>query len=192
LPTNVKILRGTARAHRLNRAEPRPKPGAPAMPAALSADARPTWRWLVRLLRPMRVLTKSDAAVLLLAAVRLSDYLRLRRLVEAEGTTYATTTARGSSMHRQRPEVALMIAAWRDTTRILVEFGLSPSARSRVAVAAAATTNADDLEDFLAPPARGRRGGQHEARGALRQARPDGPGRPAGLGTLRPRLARGP
>jgi P27 family predicted phage terminase small subunit len=157
LPTNVKLMRGTARPHRLNRAEPKLPPVAPAMPAALPVDARPTWRWLCRLLRPMRVLTKSDAATLMLAAVRLQDYLALRDRVSAEGATYTTTTVSGSVFHRSRPEVQLAAAAWRDVSRILAEFGLSPSARSRVASAMTTAEPHDELEGFLAAPRRGRR-----------------------------------
>lgn len=152
LPTPLKVLRGTARRHRLNRAEPQLPPAAPAMPAALPADARVAWRWLCRLLRPMRVLTKSDAATLLLAAARLEDYLRLRERVAAEGATYTTETVSGSVFHRTRPEVQLAAAAWRDVSRILAEFGLSPSSRSRVASAAAGDAPHDELEGFLAAP----------------------------------------
>ena len=157
LPTPLKVLRGTARRHRLNRAEPKPPPGAPAMPAALPADARVTWRWLLRLLRPMRVVTKSDAATLLLAAVRLQDFLTLRRVVDAEGSTYTTTTVSGSVFHRTRPEVQLAAAAWRDVSRLLGEFGLSPSTRSRVASAMRPAEPQDELEGFLAAPRRGGR-----------------------------------
>jgi P27 family predicted phage terminase small subunit len=152
LPTNVKLMRGTARPHRLNRAEPKLPPVAPAMPAALPADARTTWRWLVRLLTPMRVLTKSDAATLMLAATRLEDYLRLRERVAAEGATYTTETVSGSVFHRTRPEVQLAAAAWRDVSRLLGEFGLSPSSRSRVASVAAGDAPHDELEGFLAAP----------------------------------------
>jgi hypothetical protein len=105
LPTKVKLLRGTLRQHRRNPAEPMPSPGAPSRPATLPVQARPAWRWLVRLLTSMRVITKADGPVLVLAACRLGDYLELRRDVDTHGLTYKTTTTTGSTMYRQRPEV---------------------------------------------------------------------------------------
>jgi len=150
LPTKVKLLRGTLRQHRRNLAEPMPSPGAPPRPSTLPVLARPTWRWLARLLTSMRIITKADGPALLLAACRLTDYLDLRRDVDANGVTYTTTTASGSTMYRQRPEVALMTAAWRDAMAALVQLGLTPSARSRVSKASNhPDTPEGELEAFL-------------------------------------------
>jgi len=150
LPTKVKALRGTLRQHRRNPAEPMPQPGAPSRPTTLPAAARPAWRWLVRLLLSMRVITKADGPALLLAACRLTDYLDLSRDVDAHGRTYSTTTTSGSTMYRQRPEVALMSAAWRDAMQALVQLGLTPSARSRVGrVSSHPDTPEGELEAFL-------------------------------------------
>ena len=150
LPTKVKLLRGTLRQHRRNPAEPMPSPGAPSRPATLPVQARPAWRWLVRLLTSMRVITKADGPVLVLAACRLGDYLELRRDVDTHGLTYKTTTTTGSTMYRQRPEVPLMTAAWRDAMQALVQLGLTPSARSRVGkVPSHPDTPEGELEAFL-------------------------------------------
>src|SRR5262249_48621611 len=115
----LKMLRGTLRKHRRNLAEPIPPSGAPTMPSSLPEKARPAWRWLVRLLTGMRVITKTDGPVLVLAACRLTDYLELRHDVDTHGRTFATTTTTSSTMVRQRPEVALMTAAWRDSMQAL-------------------------------------------------------------------------
>jgi P27 family predicted phage terminase small subunit len=149
LPTKVKALRGTLRQHRVNPAEPMPTPGAPSMPPTLPTSARPAWRWLVRLLTSMRIITKVDGPVLLLAASRVTDYLELTRDLEVNGRTYATTTTTGSTMHRQRPEVALRDAAWRDAMAALVQLGLTPSSRSRVSKTAHPQTPEGELEAFL-------------------------------------------
>ena len=149
LPTKVKLLRGTLRRHRRNPAEPIPSPGAPSRPPTLPVPTRPSWRWLVRLLLGMRIITKADGPVLLLAACRLTDYLDLRRDVDEKGLTYSTTTTSGSTMYRQRPEVALMTAAWRDAMQALVQLGLTPSARSRVGKVSNPDTPEGELEAFL-------------------------------------------
>jgi P27 family predicted phage terminase small subunit len=150
LPTRLKVLRGTLRKHRRNLAEPMPPSGAPPMPRTLPVAARPAWRWLVRLLRAMRVITKADGPVLVLAACRLTDYLEYRRDVDTHGATFTTTTTTGSMMVRRRPEVELMTAAWRDAMQALGQLGLTPSMRSRVSSVPQPSEPEDELEGFLA------------------------------------------
>jgi P27 family predicted phage terminase small subunit len=150
LPTKLKQLRGTLRKHRVNPAEPMPSPGAPSMPPTLPESARSAWRWLLRLLTSMRIITKADGPVLLLAACRLTDYQELSRDLEAHGRTYSTTTPTGSTMVRQRPEVTLRDAAWRDAMQALQQLGLTPSSRSRVSKIANPDTPEGELESFLA------------------------------------------
>jgi P27 family predicted phage terminase small subunit len=79
----------------------------------------------------------------------LTDYLSLRRDVDDHGLTYTTETTSGSTMYRQRPEVALMGAAWRDAMQALVQLGLTPSARSRVGKVSNPDTPEGELEAFL-------------------------------------------
>jgi P27 family predicted phage terminase small subunit len=149
LPTKVKLLRGTLRKHRTNPAEPMASPGAPSVPPTLPEPARPAWRWLVRLLLSLRIATKADGPILLLAACRLTDYQDLSRDLTTNGRTYTTTTTTGSTMLRQRPEVALRDAAWRDAMAALVQLGLTPSSRSRVSKADNPDTPESELEAFL-------------------------------------------
>jgi P27 family predicted phage terminase small subunit len=149
LPTKVKALRGTLRKHRVNPAEPMPSPGAPSRPPTLPMAARPAWRWLVRLLTTMQIISTVDGPALLLAACRLTDYEALSRDLEVHGRTYSTVTTTGSTMLRQRPEVALRDAAWRDAMAALVQLGLTPSSRSRVSKAANPENPEGELESFL-------------------------------------------
>jgi P27 family predicted phage terminase small subunit len=150
VPTKLKALRGTLRRHRVNLAEPMPTPGAPSRPPTLPVSARPAWRWLVRLLTTMKIITKVDGPALLLAACRLTDYHELSRDLEENGRTYSTTTTTGSTMLRQRPEVALRDTAWRDAMQALTQLGLTPSSRSRVSKVARPDTPEGELESFLA------------------------------------------
>jgi P27 family predicted phage terminase small subunit len=143
------VARDAAQASR-EPAEPMPTPGAPSMPPTLPMPARPAWRWLVRLLLSMKIITKADGPVLLLAACRLTDYQDLSRDLATNGRTYETVTTTGSTMRRQRPEVALRDAAWRDAMQALVQLGLTPSARSRVSkVSSSPDTPEGELESFL-------------------------------------------
>ena len=80
----------------------------------------------------------------------LTDYQDLSRDLATNGRTYETVTPTGSTMRRQRPEVALRDAAWRDAMQALVQLGLTPSARSRVSkVSTSPDTPEGELESFL-------------------------------------------
>jgi hypothetical protein len=52
-------------------------------------------------------------------------------------------------MVRQRPEVTLRDAAWRDAMQALQQLGLTPSSRSRVSKIANPDTPEGELESFL-------------------------------------------
>jgi P27 family predicted phage terminase small subunit len=121
----------------------------------LPDSAKPAWRWLVRSLTPMKVLTKADGQIMLLAACRLADYVTLQKFITEHGMTYTYTTAAGLSSPRQRPEVTAMNAAWRGALEALVQLGLTPSARSRVSTVAPVANADDELEQFLAPARKG-------------------------------------
>jgi P27 family predicted phage terminase small subunit len=148
IPSRIKALKGTLRADRRNLREPQPQAGAPTMPSTLPNAARPAWRWLARLLAAMRVLTKADGPVLVLASCRYADYTRLRDIVERAGETYTSTTAAGGQLQRQRPEVTLRDVAWRDLMQALQQLGLTPSARQRVSVTTSQNQEME-LETFL-------------------------------------------
>jgi P27 family predicted phage terminase small subunit len=155
IPTKLKAIRGTLRPERRNLREPMLPSRVPVLPRELPRTARPAWRWLVRSLAPMKVLTRSDGQVLLLAACRLSEYLTLHRFITEHGMTYQHTSVTGEASPRQRPEVPAMNAAWRGAMDALMQLGLTPSARSRVSAVASAGDNENELERFLAPARRG-------------------------------------
>jgi P27 family predicted phage terminase small subunit len=120
------------------------------MPSTLPQAARPAWRWLVRLLTRMRVITKADGPILLLAACRLADHERLRGIIEREGETFETVTEKGSTMVRTRPEVQLRDVAWRDAVQALSQLGLTPAMRAKVSVTSSPQDQPSELESFLA------------------------------------------
>jgi P27 family predicted phage terminase small subunit len=147
LPTAVKRLRGTLRSRQPGGAD---AVAGRAVDAADVADVRASrLGWLVRLLTSMHIITKVDGPVVLLAACRLTDYQELSRDLEVHGRTYSTTTSTGSTMYRQRGEVALRDAAWRDTMAALTQLGLTPSSRSRVGTVANPATPEGELEAYL-------------------------------------------
>jgi P27 family predicted phage terminase small subunit len=133
LPTVLKVLRGTYRASRANVAEPQPQLGAPPKPPRLSPLGAEVWDELARQLKQLKVLTRADGHALELACEALAEWRAALDVVQREGTTYKAVTKSGSVL-LPHPSVRQAADAWRRAQRMLVEFGLTPSSRTRVSV----------------------------------------------------------
>jgi P27 family predicted phage terminase small subunit len=145
IPSALKVLAGNPGKRRLNRREPKPIVQLPPCPAHLKDVARQAWRQIGQRLTTLRVVTEADGPALELLCLAYQEYRRAIGVVERRGPTYATRTPTGMIV-RRRPEVAIASDAWRRVKAMLVEFGLTPAARSRVAAEPPA---ADDAEQFL-------------------------------------------
>lgn len=174
-PTALKVLEGTARKDRVRPDEPQPPAlelGDRAPAWIKGPRARRAWHDLAPLLREQGLLTVLDAPALGLLVEAFGDYLEARDVVEGRrcgmcgasmrsprpcrsgdghdpGSRYYTTkTETGSVMIRSHPAAAELDGAWRRYTKLLLEFGATPAARSRVSAAAPATA-ADPAAEFL-------------------------------------------
>lgn len=147
LPTHLKVLRGTLRGDRVNRLEPRPRLGVPPPTQELSDAVRPIRQRLARILTKLRVGSEADGLAVDLVAMAVAECFHLTRRIERSGMSYRTRTASGSTMYRQRPEVPLAADAWRRALAGLVQLGLTPSSRTRVA---AVPPQNDELNTFRA------------------------------------------
>lgn len=145
-PTRLKLLAGTARRDRTNEREPEPDRGIPKCPAHFKDRPRDAWKHLAPLLDRMGVLTTADGTALELLCDAYADYRDAREVIRVAGATYTTTTQQGDTMYRPRPEVAMRDTAWAKAAKMLVEFGLTPSARSRVSTV---EEREDDEERFF-------------------------------------------
>ncbi|MEO0036681.1 MAG: hypothetical protein RLZZ501_2704, partial [Pseudomonadota bacterium] len=63
-----------------------------------------------------------------------AEILRYRSLIEADGVTYTTTGTSGDALIKAHPAVAMLADADRRFKSYLVEFGLTPAARTKVKV----------------------------------------------------------
>lgn len=132
IPTQLKVLKGTAKPSRTNLDEPQPTRGVPRIPSWLPADARKHWRDIAPLLDDMNVLTQADGAGLALLCDVLAEYVAASKIVKQHGRTYTTITETGSAIVRARPEVAMKADAWKRAAQMMMQFGLTPSGRTRL------------------------------------------------------------
>jgi phage terminase small subunit len=129
----LKALRGTLRKDR----EPKTAPAAIAGPMVAPVPLRP--RALEHYDRIAGMLAADGRAsphfadTVALLAQRLEQAERCQEVLAAEGDTYTTQSQAGSTMHRVRPEVAMLADALRHVQSLLSELMLSPTAALRIA-----------------------------------------------------------
>lgn len=131
-PTHLRIVGGNAGRRPLPNNEPKPPRSIPSAPAHLSGDAHVAWGRLTVLLDRMGVLTEADAYALERLAELYVEVVDLTAVLRDRGRVYETVTETGSTIFRPRPEAAMLADADRRFRAYMIEFGLTPAARSRV------------------------------------------------------------
>ncbi len=108
--------------------EPRPKPRIPECPKDLDGDARDEWIRITPLLLKMGVITLVDRAALTAYCVMWARWRDAERILKAEGRTLKSPTG----YPVQHPELAIANAALENMRKFIVEFGMTPSSRTKV------------------------------------------------------------
>lgn len=134
-PAALKALSGTVRADRVAPNQPLPSIGRPKRPSYLKGVGRRAWDFFADELIALKVLTPKDGAALELLCDAYVEWVQARDAVRENGLTFESATQFGFTL-RPRPEVRIASDAWRRMHRMLVEFGLTPAARTRVSMAA--------------------------------------------------------
>jgi P27 family predicted phage terminase small subunit len=127
-PSHLKVVSGNAGKRALNSREPRPAIAAPSPPAVLRGEARREWRRVVPMLEAIGVLAEIDRAALAAYCQSWGRWLKAERELAREGMTFETDKGN----HVQHPLVGIARRAMADVVRYSAEFGMTPSARSRV------------------------------------------------------------
>lgn len=142
-PTALKVLRGKTGHGALNTKEPTPAAMTSGPPAHLSAVGLAEWHRIVPILLASRVLTEMDYAALSAYCGLWSRWVEAEAYVQAHGAT--VTSPNGYEI--ASPYLTIANKALMDLRLYAVEFGLTPSSRSRVSVAG--EKGKDELADFL-------------------------------------------
>lgn len=141
-PTEIKRIEGNPGKRPLNDAEPATENKLPSAPSHLSAEARKEWRRIGHDLLDAGLMSKIDRAAL-------ASYCQCwARWVEAETQLkkHGPIVKSPSGYPIQNPWLSIANKAMAQMLKVLPEFGMTPSSRSRIRVDSSQT---DDLEDFL-------------------------------------------
>ena len=163
-PSALKLVTGNPGKRPMNKAEAKVRLSMPAPPPFLSDDAKVEWGRVVGTLYNAGLMTELDRAALAAYCQAYGRWAQAERaIVEAAERAIAeaeendlpvpiapgltTVTSNGNVINS--PLVGIANKAHADVMRYAVEFGMTPSSRSRVTADPNAGKEADPLENFF-------------------------------------------
>lgn len=145
VPSALKKLRGTDQPCRMNPDEPVAQRLDSEPPKHLSRRARKAYRYAVEMLDGVGVLSISDALAVESLAATYAQLWEARDALAAYGSMTYSTMTEGGAVWKPYPEVAIVSDCERRLLQLYSAFGMTPSARTRVAV----TAKPEDENPFL-------------------------------------------
>jgi P27 family predicted phage terminase small subunit len=127
-PTHLHVVQGTHRPSRSPKNEPKPETVVPSCPSWLDVEAKREWKRIAPELEALGLLTRIDRAALAAYCQSYSRWYAAEKLIRANGLVMETP----QGYEQQRPEVGIASSALKQMHKFLVEFGMTPSARSRI------------------------------------------------------------
>ena len=152
LPTAIRKLRGNPSDKPLNDAEPKPSPGRPERPRDLHGLARKEWDSTVPELEAMGVLARVDAKALAAYCREYANWIRAEKDCQKRGLILEEPIVTRDGVQigvrvKRNPAVQVANDALRLMKAFMIEFGMTPAARSRIRIEK--PKQEDQLETFL-------------------------------------------
>jgi len=144
-PTVLKLLDGNPGKRPLNDQEPHPPQGIPNRPDWLDTEAQAEWDRVTAELSEMGLLTLADRAALAAYCTAWSRWVQAEDMVRKFGTI-VKSPEKGFPM--KSPYLSIADQALETMRKLMVEFGLTPSSRSRIRVSPGGD-EVDELDRFL-------------------------------------------
>lgn len=130
-PTHLKELQGNPGKRPLNKNEPKPDCATTDCPSIFEGETRLEWFRMVYLLTKSRILTELDVPALILYCNAHSRWLSAEKNLKKYGDVILSPD---KSFPVQSPYLAIANKAQEQMVKIMVEFGMTPSSRSRVQI----------------------------------------------------------
>lgn len=129
-PTALKLIEGNPGKRPIHGHEPRPPASKPACPAYLSPTAKAEWKRLAGVLNEIGLLTQVDRTVLAAYCQAYGRWVEAEKKL-AQSPPLLKTPA---GYVQASPWIAISNKQVELMTRLMAEIGLTPSARSRLAI----------------------------------------------------------
>jgi len=127
VPTNLKLIKGTARKCRLNKKEPKPRTNAIRRPPNLTDEAAKLWPKICRELKACGVMTNLDVVAL---GMFCEVYARWNHATEKCKSGLLIKTTMG--VYTQSPYLDIADKCFDQMRKMLIEFGMTPASRTKV------------------------------------------------------------
>ena len=144
-PTVIRALEGNPGKRRLNDREPTPPAGIPDCPEYLDDEAKGEWFHTAKVLADMGLLSRADRTAL---AAYCTTYSRWRHAEEQVKKFGAIVKSPDKGFPMKSPYLCIADQAIESMRKFMVEFGLTPSSRSRIRVPDGGPAQ-DEFDAFL-------------------------------------------
>lgn len=143
-PTALKVIAGNPGGRPLPKNEPKPKADTGRCPTRLKGMARKEWNRLVPILKDAGLFTRVDRNAMAMYCDQYSIYCEAMKSINDVGAVIKDSQNRPA----QNPYFRVANKASGIMSRMLVEFGMTPSSRSRVQVVPPEGATQDEWADF--------------------------------------------
>jgi len=144
-PTALKVLHGSDRPCRVNKDEPKPKADKIRMPHGLTTEAKRHWPAFAKMLTEAGVLTNMDVTALAMMCEVYARWLHANDQLQNFGIVVKSP----GGFPIQSPFLMVAHKSFEQLQKLLVEFGMTPSSRTRVTTAQPEDNNKSDLASYL-------------------------------------------
>ena len=144
-PTAIKRLEGNPGKRKLNDQEPMPAKKAPKCPIWLEVEAKKEWRRTARQLEELGILTEVDMAAFAGYCQAYARWKEAEEFITQHGTMIRTP----NGYLQQVPQVSIAQTNLKIMLKFCEQFGLTPSARSRIVAGEGSVNPADEMEKLL-------------------------------------------
>ena len=141
-PTAVKVLEGNPGKRSLNTAEPKPEKKAPRCPSWLEDEAKKEWKRMSKQLEQLGILTEIDMAAFAGYCQAYARWKEAEEFITQHGTIVKTP----SGYWQQVPQVSIAQTYLKIMNKFCEQFGLTPSARSRIVADTVEDKESDEME----------------------------------------------
>lgn len=144
-PTAIKELEGNPGKRPLNKNEPKPDKKAPRCPSWLEEEAKKEWKRTGTMLEQLGLLTEMDMAAFAGYCQAYARWKEAEEFITQHGTMIRTP----NGYLQQVPQVSIAQTNLKIMLKFCEQFGLTPSARSRIAAGDDPRREADPMELML-------------------------------------------
>ena len=144
-PTAIKQLEGNPGKRPLNMHEPTPPKANIKCPAWLLPEAKKEWKRLAPSLEAMGVLTMADITAFEGYCQAYARWKEAEEFITQHGSIFQTP----SGYVQQVPQVSIAQTNLKIMLKFCEQFGLTPSARSRIAAGEGSVDPTDEMEQLL-------------------------------------------